>query len=167
MEATYRLTPEEYLQAWRVHSLKGPSLQLRAAAVLGWSVMVLLPIGALILIILYPEEAIKGAVYMGMAGVYILWYYCRPLYQAKKAFRRHRHLSQEMVLRITDDEIEFSGLASRHSFSWEGIERFVESKHLFLLYTAESEFQIIPKRVLDPGQLLMFRDLLRRKIPLK
>ncbi|HSA91512.1 MAG TPA: hypothetical protein VLE48_00740, partial [Terriglobales bacterium] len=118
MEAAYKLTPEEYLQAWRVHSLKGPSLQLRASAVLGWVALAIFPLAGLIMIVFYPERAIEGAIWIGMGALYILWYYCRPLYQAKKAFRQHRHLSQEVVLRIGEDQIEFAGAFSRHFFSW-------------------------------------------------
>ena len=105
------------------------------------------------------------AVPLALIGVYFL--YCgfalRPFF--KKLYRRDPRYRHEITADITEDEVHVVTSAADTRLKWESIVRFLESDKIFMLFYSEWSFSVVPKNAFASGEVEIFRDLLRRKIP--
>ena len=82
-------------------------------------------------------------------------------------YKKIDSLKRESTVEINDEGITASTEAARSEIKWISYTRWYESKTLFLLYQQPRLFNIYPKRAFGPGEVDEFRELLRRKIPVK
>jgi YcxB-like protein len=83
---------------------------------------------------------------------------------ALRSFRRDQRLQQPFEAIISDSGIDASSPTGSSKSTWGAFIRYVESKHLFLLYQAPHVFSIFPKRAFVPEDEESFRRLLNDKL---
>lgn len=78
----------------------------------------------------------------------------------RKQFRKIRALHMPLQITLTDSEIVYTSESGQSKTGWEAIERWQESKGSFMLFTQPRVFFIVPKRVMQPEQVVACRELL-------
>ena len=79
-------------------------------------------------------------------------------WQARRYFARHKALRRPRTVSWDDDELATEGANFNARTPWTDIRRWRENKEVVVLYVTERLFHILPKRVLNRGQLA---DLVR------
>jgi len=85
----------------------------------------------------------------------------------EKLNRKVNRLDVERYIRCTADGVNAVHGATKENFYWSQCLSFQETPNLFILNTTATQFWTIPKRLLSPEQLPMFRALLMRKLKKK
>lgn len=115
-------------------------------------------------LIVVPHRDIGLTVIGSVVGIYLLYCglalrrYFRRLYQKD---HRYKH---EFAAEISDQGIHFVTPFSEGLTKWNGFVRFLESNKIFMVFIAQWNFVIFPKRAFAPGEADEFRILLRRNV---
>ena len=150
----YELTVADYVEAMSAH--------LRSSGI--WKVMLavgLFNIGFGIYLLLRETAA---AVYvlpllLGLLAVFGPLLMLRL--QGPALFRRQPNLAGPVLIRLTNVGLAVSGESASGDERWSMYSAYLESKHLFLLYSTPRTFRLIPKRAFpDAGAADDFRQLL-------
>lgn len=165
MTLEFQFTLDDYRKAFTAHRKKGASLFMRCflkLCIIGGVILLL----AVVLFILTGQRALNvvlppfliGAlwVWVGMGGSYLV--------SARIQFSKNPVLRESRRLEINEDGVKTDAGIASSQMSWKAYLRFVEWKDTFLLYTSPACFSIIPKRVLQPGQVDELRQLLKMNI---
>ena len=98
-------------------------------------------------------------VYLVIAGAAILTYLFSG-HPFRRQFRKIRALHAPLQVTLTDSEIVYTSENGQSKTNWGAIERWQESKGSFMLFTQPRVFFIVPKRVMQPEQIVVCRELL-------
>ena len=159
--AEFQLTSDDYAEAQLDHFTKvlGKKLILYIF-VLGAAVVV-----TLLIALTDPakrREMLPAWIFLG--AVLLLGVLVRSKVFYRMQFNRTKALHAPIHFEAGDDGVVFRSQRGESTTKWEGLEKWRESKGSFLLYPQRRLFFVVPKRVLDVGQVAAFRELLRKHI---
>ena len=159
--AEFQLTSGDYAEAQLDHFTKvlGKKLILYIF-VLGAAAVVTLLIG-----LTDPakrREMLPAWIFFG--AVLLVLFLLRSKVFYRMQFNKTKALHGPIHFEAGESGVAFRSQRGEGTTRWEGFEKWRESKGSFLLYTQPRLFFVIPKRVLDVGQVVAFRDLLRKHI---
>ncbi len=158
MELHYTLTQEDYLEAQAVFAKSG-GFAIRAA-IYAFPVMGIVLIAAAVINFLNTRNW-PFTVFGILWGALLLFW---RKYSLVRTFKKEKRLQQQFDVQINNEGIELRNLNGRTTSLWPAIERFSESKELFVLLCGQRTFHALPKRAFAAGQAEQFRELLRQKI---
>jgi hypothetical protein len=90
----------------------------------------------------------------------------RPLL-LRRQFRQNPHIAGRHSARFSEEVIQLAGPESRSEIDWSAVDRYTESKNMFVLVHFPRMIYLFPKRAFTSEQLDEFRELLHRKLPMK
>lgn len=94
---------------------------------------------------------------ISMVGIYL---------QTKLSLKSHKQLQETIHYKFYSEGFEIKGLTFSGQNSWVNIIRFIETKHIFMLFVSNRQMFLIPKRYFqNPEQLNAFRDITRSNLP--
>ena len=82
----------------------------------------------------------------------------------RKLYRNDPRYKHDLTADISDDGIRFVTPTVDSQVKWPAVIRFLESEKIFMLFYAAWSFTVIPKNAFAPGEVDLFRDLLRRNV---
>jgi YcxB-like protein len=80
----------------------------------------------------------------------------------RKKFRKFRALNDLQQVTLTESEILYTSVKGQSRIVWQGLEAAHESNGNFLFYTQPGLFYPLPKRVMQPEQIIACRELMLR-----
>lgn len=159
IELHYTLTQDDYLEAQEAFT-KNAGLTTRAG-VYGLPAIGITWIAAAVINFLSTRNW-PVTVFGVLCGTLLLFW---RRYSLTRTFAKEKKLQQQFDVQINDQGIELSNLNGRNLSLWPAIDKFAESKSLFVLFCGQRTFHALPKRAFVAGQEEQFRELLRQKIP--
>lgn len=86
-------------------------------------------------------------------------------YRARRHFRQRKDLQRECSFIPSDEGLEYTGPDGHSKKPWSDYLKWKEGRTHFLLYLADSYYQMVPKRFFtEPQQVDIFRSLLESKV---
>jgi len=157
--AEFQLTSDDYAEAQVAHITKAPGrIIILAIIALGAGFVVTLFITASAT----RHEILPAWIFLGAMWLFVVLLRSKVVYRMQ--FNRTKALHDPIHFEAGDDGVVFRTQRGESTTKWEGLEKWRESKGSFLLYPQRRLFFVVPKRVLDVGQVVAFRDLLRKHI---
>jgi hypothetical protein len=159
--AEFQLTSDDYAEAQVAHltTVLGRRFVL-GICVLGLGLAVTLIIaltdGARI------HELLPSWIFFG--AMFLLLFVLRSKVLYRMRFNRTKALHESIHFEAGDDGVVFRTKRGESTTKWEGVEKWWESKGIFLLYLQPRLFFVVPKRVLDIKQVVAFRALLMSRV---
>jgi hypothetical protein len=165
MIVNFQFTLDDYHNAFGAHYRKGASAFMR------WMLKLVLVIGVLLLLVsalfvITGQRALGVVLPPLLLGAFWTWIGMGKTYQlsARNQFAKNPALRGPRRVEFNDDGVTTdAGIASSQA-RWKAYLRYVESKDTFLLYTSPACFVIVPKRVLQPEQVIELRRLFQTHI---
>ena len=164
MKIAYRITEQDFMEARDLFiANEKPWYRKLSRVLLPW-------IGALVLImqvfylVVVPHRDIGLTAIGFLVGFYLLYCgfalrrYFRRLYQKDHRFKH------EFTAEISDEGIQVITPFSNAQIKWNGLIRFLESSDIFMVFIAQWNFLIFPKRAFGPGEADEFRVALQRNV---
>jgi YcxB-like protein len=164
MKVAYRVTEQDFIEARKLFiANEKPWYRRVSRRLLPWIGGSLLLMQVLYLIVV-PHRDI-GLTVIGFVVAFYLLYcglalprYFRRLYQKDHRFKH------EFSAEISDQGIHMITQFSDGHMKWNGFVRFLESNNIFMVFVAQWNFVIFPKRAFAPGEADEFRATLQRNI---
>jgi hypothetical protein len=151
----YQLT--DYLAAQHLHARQN----LRLGAIMVILVLIFLVELALSALQVLPWSLTVAAAFL-VAIMALYLYVMRPA-QLKRLFGQQKELSRPFEMELTDEGYGFSNSYGSARIPWKDYVKWREGKDIFLLYSADNMFTMIPKRLLQTDADAQFvRDQLAR-----
>ncbi|MGA2570481.1 MAG: YcxB family protein [Terracidiphilus sp.] len=97
-------------------------------------------------------------------GVFLVFY---PLYyrlRLRRCYLRTRTGNGEISVEIGEDGILIDAENARSELNWNAVRFCRKDKNVIMLYLAPAKFITLPKRALNPKQVIELRELLTRKV---
>ena len=164
---TIQLTPEDYIQAVRLHMRPRPAIKRIGYFLLALVVFVLV---TLPYFVITRREGRQEGSFLLVALVVILAYlalifmFFHPR-RIKKIFRQQKSLQSLHSYTAMDEEVFIKSPTSEEKLPWDHFTKWKEGKNLFVLYLSDVMFHIIPKRSFAaPEEIIQFRQLLQTKL---
>lgn len=164
MKIIYRITEHDFMEARDLFIANEKpwyrKLSRRLLPWIGGSVL----LTELLYVILVPHRDIGFTVIGFLVGFYMLYCgfalrrYFRRLYQKDQRFKH------DFTAEISDQGIHVTTPFADSHVKWNGFVRFLESNDIFMLFIAQWNFVIFPKRAFAPGEADVFRTTLQRNI---
>jgi hypothetical protein len=164
MKIVYRVTEQDFIEARELFIANEKPWYRRLSRYLlpwiGGSVLLM----QLLYLIVAPHRDIGLTVIGFVVGIYLsycglaLRRYFRRFYQKD---HRYKH---EFAAEISDQGIHVVTPFSDGQMKWNGFVRFLESNDIFMVFIAQWNFIIFPKRAFAPGEVEGFRALLQRNV---
>jgi len=164
MKIVYRISEQDFMGARDLFiANEKPWYRKVSRILLSW-------MGGLVLLVqvaylaVVPHRDIGFVVISFFIGFYLL--YCG--FALRRSFRRvyqkdHRY-KHEFTAEISDQGIHVTTPFSDGLLKWNAFVRFLESKDIFMVFIAQWNFVIFPKRAFAPGEAEEFRAVLQRNI---
>lgn len=83
---------------------------------------------------------------------------------SRRAFATQEQMQGRFRVEFSEDGVTATGPHSRGEMGWTLLDKFVETKNLFVLRRSSVLFYAYPKRAFAPADLDAFRSLLQRKV---
>jgi hypothetical protein len=166
MHITYELTAEDYRHA--LIAYRNSSFLRR------WMIVFLALFFALLVVIQgYLASATSHQPWLRwsllltvMIIAMLLWLQWGALYaNARRQFWNTPSSQERIALDVQDTGLHFRSASTDGTVSWKRYIKWIEEKHVFVLFSSPLIFVIVPKRAFAAEQLLAFRETLRQKIP--
>jgi len=160
MNITYKLSPEEYLQAVNLHHKKGSRL-LRLA--------IYIALAAVIVIFGTDFSNTREIITNIIAAIFSISFYMlfvRMLttYQARSVYLKSSILPHETTLHISGKGIRLDKNSKNISIPWSAFNKYKSDESFYLLYTNSRRFNVIPTRALNEDQKKEFDEYLKKYI---
>lgn len=151
---TFTMTEGEYIAAGRTAVLayfrrRGPMIAYCGFLVVYAAIIVSMATGAGPWVQL-PEYV--HLIFLGMLLFPMVNYFVLQPRAARRAFRERKTLNSPITFEWDDTSFKASGSGYETTVPWADYVKLKETSDLLLIYPAENVFQIIPKRILSPGQ---------------
>ena len=98
------------------------------------------------------------------ASVWVILFTAARVQMPRRMWERNPALQLRQRLDANDDRLIIDNVQSRIEMKWAAVRSFLETPNLFMLYTAEYLFHMVPKRAFAGQGEAEFRELLRRGI---
>ena len=160
MNITYKLSPEEYLQAVNLHHKKGSRL-LRLG--------IYIALAAIIVIFGTDFSNTREVITNVIAAVfsisfYILFVRMLTAYQARSVYQKSSILPHETTLHISGKGIRLDKSNKDISIPWSAFNTYKSDENFYLLYTNPRRFNVIPAHALNENQKKEFEEYLKKYI---
>jgi hypothetical protein len=161
MKIVYRITEEDFMNAHDLFVAHEKWTRRVSRRIMPWMGGVLLLLSILVLSL---AKDPFPSVPFGLMGAYFL--YCRFALRRffRKLYRKDRRYQHEITADISEEGVHVVTPSADTHLKWSAIVRFLESDKIFMLFYAEWNFSVVPKRAFALGEIDQFRDLLRHKI---
>ena len=161
MRIVYRVSEEDFMEARDLFVKNEKWVRRFSRRILPW-------MGALILlaavaVLIFGKDRLS-AVPLSLMGAYGLYCGFALSQYFRKLYRNDPRYQQEIISDISEDEVHVVTPTADIRRKWTGIISFLESDSIFMLFYGEWSFSVIPKNAFAPGEIDIFRNLLRRKI---
>jgi hypothetical protein len=166
MKIVYRISEHDFMEARDLFiANEKPWYRRVSRQLLPW-------IGGLVLLmqvfylIVVPHRDLGFIVIGFLVGFYLLYCgfalrrYFRRLYQKDQRFKH------EFAAEISEQDIHVITPFADSHMKWNGFVRFLESDDIFMVFIAQWDLVIFPKRAFAPGDEGIFRALLQHNIAL-
>lgn len=161
MNITYTLTPNEYQEAVTLHHKSGRR-----------PIIVAIYAGLTTFMILFGtdfsnnREVITNMLIVFFAiAFYILFIRILTAYQANSVYKKSTMLCNEVTLHVSGKGINPNKRTVKSMISWKGFGQWKKSDKLYLLYTTPRQFNVIPKRAMQPKEIEEFEAYLDKYMP--
>lgn len=163
MRIVYRVSEQDFADAHDLFAANEPWYRRYSRRSLPW-------FGAFVLaaevyyIMVVPHTQI-GLVVMGLAVGFSLLYCGFALrHYFRRAYQKDHRFKHEFTADISDEGIHLVTPFSDGLVKWNGFVRSLESNNIFMLFVAQWNFIVLPKRAFAQGEIIEFKSFLRRKI---
>lgn len=165
MKIVYRVSEQDFADAHDLFAANEPWFRRYSRRSLPWFGGSVLATEVYYLVVQPGRDIIliAAGVVVGFSLVYCgfaLRYYFR------RAYRKDHRFKHEFTADISDEGVHIITPFSDGLVKWNGFVRFLESNKIFMLFIAQWNFVIFPKRAFAHGEISEFRSLLQRKIVL-
>ena len=164
MKIVYRVSEQDFVGARKLFVANTkPWYRRFSRRLLPWvgaSVLVI----QVIYLVVEPHRDIGFVVIGFLVGFYLL--YCGlalPRY-FRRAYQKDHRFKHDFTAEISDQGIHIVTPFSDGQLKWNSFVRFLESNDIFMLFIAQWNFIIFPKRAFAPGETDEFRALLQRNV---
>lgn len=164
MKIVYRITEQDFMEARDLFiANEKPWYRRLSRRLMPWIGGFVLLMQVLYLIVV-PHRDVGFTVIGFLVGLYLLYCgfalrrYFRRLYQKDQRFKH------DFTAEISDQEIHVITPFADSRMKWNGFVRFLESNDIFMVFIAQWNFVIFPKRAFAPGEADVFRTNLQRNI---
>ena len=144
MEATYKISEEDYVRAMKLSSKISPRIKaIYAVAVL-----------ALVFVAAFGSTAVIGGVAGGLIGGGAVAVLARLLvnnFLARRHYKKYKAIHEPINIRLQEEGIELSTSDGRVLVRWEKIVKWRQNEAYFLVYPMPRLYHIIPKSISDSG----------------
>ena len=140
MLCSYKLSESEVVKAMQLHG-RGSNKTLAVLIIIGI---------AFVLIALLTKYKALGfvAVAGGIIGYLSVQFISTPI-RAKKQYRQHRALRNEITMSLAEHGINFVSESGESKLQWSDIHRWKLGNGVYLLYITSNMFHIIPVRAIS------------------
>ena len=140
MSCSYKLTEPEVVNAMQLNG-RGSNKTLVALVIVGV---------ALVLVGIFSEfKAVGfGGAVGGLIGYFAVLFLLIP-FNAKKQYRQHRALRNEITMLLLEQGISFKSESGESKLQWSDIHKWRYGKGIYLLYITSNMFHMVPSRVLS------------------
>jgi hypothetical protein len=140
MSCSYKLTEPEVVNAMQLNG-RGSNKTLVALVIVGV---------ALVLVGIFSEfKALGfGGAVGGLIGYFAVLFLLIP-FNAKKQYRQHRALRNEITMLLLEQGISFKSESGESKLQWSDIHKWRYGKGIYLLYITSNMFHMVPSRVLS------------------
>jgi hypothetical protein len=161
-DATY--TPEDYVEAQRLHLGQRPAVMFTIFAV----VVVIVLIGALLIL-----DVIDWRIWLGFAAAFVLWVALVPMRfrrrferRMKKSFEQRKDFQVPYQFSITDQQISVNSPGRGGWISpWSDFLKWNADDKTLLLYLSNQTLQILPRRFFpSDADFAQLKELLSRTV---
>ena len=160
VQLRYEITPADYLEMVKIVR---PSLLSRSVQIcLG-------VVGLLLSVIAYGYfDNYWSVLWMAIFGAVIIVQVFPPYFVRRNVYYRNLRLYGTRTVTFDDEGIKSDSEVAHVEIKWTSLEKFRETKNLFLTYQTRDQVGIVPKRAFPsfPSQeaVAHFRDLLASKV---
>lgn len=164
VKIVYRISEEDYMGARDLFIANERPLYRRISRrLMPWVGACVLAV-EIIYVIVVPRRDPAFAVFGFAIGIYLV--YCG--FALRRYFRRsyqkdHRY-KHDFTAEISDAGVHITTPFSEGQLKWNGFVRFLESDTIFMVFIAEWNFLIFPKRAFESVEADQFRSLLNSNI---
>lgn len=165
MKIVYRVSEQDFVGARELFiANEKPWYRRFSRRLLPW-------IGACVLVmqlfylIVVPHRDIGLVVIGFLVGVYLLYCGLAVRYYFRRSYRKDQRFKHDFTAEMSDQGIHVVTPFSDSQIKWNGFVRFLESKDIFMVFIAQWNFIVFPKRGFGPGETDEFRALLQQNVP--
>jgi len=164
MKMVYRITEEDFMEARDLFiANERPWYQRLSRRLLPW-------IGAIVLLmqvyylVLNPHRNFGLRVVLSAVGFYFVYCGFALRQYFRRPYQKDQRFKHDFSAEISDQGIHVVTPFSDTQMKWSGFVRFLESENIFLVFIAQWNFLVLPKRAFTPGEAEKFRVTLQRNI---
>ena len=164
MKIVYRVSEADYMEARRLFTAnEKPQYRRYSRLVMPWIGAADLVIVALYLVVLpHPDN---GFVVVGSTvGLFLLYCGFALKRYFRKLYRKDHRFKHDFTAEISHSGICLVTPFSEGQMTWNAFVRFLESEMIFMVFIAEWNFPIFPKRAFSSDEAEQFRSLLQGNI---
>ena len=164
MKIVYRVSEQDFVDARDLFvANEKPWYRRLSRRLLPW-------IGAFVLaaqvfyLIVEPHRDIGLVVIGFVVGLYLLYCGLALRRYFRRAYQKDHRFKHELTAEISPEGIHIVTPFSDALVKWNGFVRFLESNNIFMLFIAQWNFIVFPKRAFAQGEVAEFRSLLQQNI---
>jgi YcxB-like protein len=102
---------------------------------------------------------------IGLVGLWVVLLLIIPCFVIRRRFRSDKSLHEDTCYTFSEDRIDIESATASSRVDWARIDRAVETKSYFYLFTAKRPTYIIPKRCFSVGtQITELQNILRNAV---
>jgi hypothetical protein len=161
IEIVYRVNESDYMAAHELYVANEKWVRRWSRRAMPWEGASFLILG-IALLIFTPDRT--GPALISLAGIYFLYCGFALRRYFRKRYRTDQRFKHDLTLQISENGLHFVTPSSETQAKWDAVVRYLESKDIFMLFSAPMIFSIIPKRAFSPGEADTFRDLLDKNL---
>jgi hypothetical protein len=164
MQIDYELRQDDFIESFAVHRNRNIVSKWLTRMLMSFVIVVVL-ILALPLIVRPDAQETKSLLpFFGLVLMWVALLWGHPRWSARRQFLKQPGAHGQRTVLLDDSGVHWRWNGGSSDIAWKNFVRSLEGKRQFLLYTSPACFNIIPKRVLTPEELLELRALLKRNI---
>ncbi len=144
MEARFRISEKDYVNALKLHVRLTPKI----------IAIYLLVAGALVLVAVFGPPLIRGGAIGGLIGGGIVVIFGRYLFTpilAKHHYRKYKAIHDEFVIELSGDGVCIASSNAKGILPWNDILKWRENEEFLLLYLMPRLYHIVPKSISKQG----------------
>lgn len=164
MKIVYRVTEQDFMEARDLFIANEKPWYRRLSRVfLPW-------IGAFVVLIqvfyflVEPHRDFAAKVILFAIGFYMVYCGLALRLYFRRLYRKDHRFKHEFTAEVSDQGIRVVTPFSDAQMRWNGFVRFLESNNIFMVFIAQWNFLIFPKRAFAPSEADEFRAALQRNV---
>ncbi|MBZ5721443.1 MAG: YcxB family protein [Acidobacteriia bacterium] len=164
MKIAYRISEQDYMNAHDLFVANEKPLYRRfSRRLMPWLGAFVLALQAFFLIV-EPHRDLVLVVVGCLVGLLLLYLGFALRRYFRRAYQKDHRYKHDFTAEISDEGIHVVTPFSDSQLKWNSFVRFLESANIFMVFVAEWNFIVFPKRAFAPGEADQFRALLQHNI---